>query len=205
MVSIPDFNMAFQDGAVLGDKLVIERRVISELNLPTGRLVVADAAFAEENPFMVSLTPGRYPVILSIATLKGDKRVACAMLQVSPEVPVGWELAFRQGDKPGTHPAYGVDSAMGCLMDEQAALIWRRQVDDSEFFSAVTDQMTEEYGDGCSWGNVSLDTHDGRVEAVIFSTSYGDGFYRSYWGYGADGEIACLVSDFGVLEPSVEL
>jgi hypothetical protein len=205
MVKIPDYNRAFQDGAVLNGNVVVERRVGGELHLPTGRLVAADAAFAEENPFVAPLTPGRYPVILSIAAMKGDKRVACAMLQTKDENPVTWKPALRLGDKMDCHPGYGVDSAMGCFMDAESAVIWRRQVDNSEFFSAVSDQMTEGYGDGCCWGNVNLDTAEGQVEAVMFSTGFGDGFYRSYWGYSADGEIACLVSDFGVLEPSVEL
>ena len=207
---IPDFNRAFQDGAVMpGDgsivEAVIERRVIGELHLPSGRLVACDPAFGEENPFEVALNPGRYPVILSIADLKGDKRVTCAMIQVKTETPVTWKPAPRQGDKLDSRPGYGVDSATGCFMDETTAVIWRRQVEKAEFNDAVTDQMEEGYGDVCCWGNITLDTAEGRVNAVIFSTGYGDGYYRSYWGYTADGEVACLVADFGVFKPSMEL
>jgi len=202
---IPDFNQAFQDGAVIPGGAITERRVIGELALPTGRLVACDPALAEEYPFLVSLSPGQYPITLSIADLKGDKRVACAMVQVKANLPVTWKSALRQGDKPDSRPGYGVDSATGCFMDEQTAIIWRRQADNPAFYDAVTEQMDDSHSQSCCWGNINLDTSDGHVNAVVFSTEYGDGFYRTYWGYDKDGELACLVTDFGVLKPSVEL
>lgn len=201
MVSVPDFNLAFRDGTVMPGGAVIERRDLGELHLPSGRLLACDPAFAEEPPFALMLPPGRYPVILSIAVMKNDKRVACAMLQVKAETPVTWKHALREGDKPNSQPAFGVDSATAAFMDEQAAMLW--QVVDSDF-SAVTDQMDYTYGDTCCWGNITLNTDEGQLNAAIFSTGYGDGFYRSYWGYSADGEVACLVTDFGILKPSVE-
>lgn len=34
---------------------------------------------------------------------------------------------------------------------------------------------------------------------VMFSSGWGDGCYGSYFGYAADGVLACLITDFGVL------
>lgn len=40
---------------------------------------------------------------------------------------------------------------------------------------------------------------------IAFQTGFGDGFYGSYWGYDAAGEIVALVADFAVLpEPSAQ-
>lgn len=203
MVSLPDFNKAFQDGAVLSDGITVERRAIGDVIVSSGRLIACDPAFAEEPPFIVALEPGNYPVILSIVNRKNDKRVACAMLQVTQETPLTWKPAFREGDKPNSQPAYGVDSAQGSFMDAQTATFWREQVVDSDF-AAVTDQIDYTYGDTCCWGNIMLNTDGSQLNAAIFSTGYGDGFYRSYWGYSADGEVACLVTDFGLLKPSVQ-
>jgi hypothetical protein len=202
MVSFPDFNKAFQDGAVLSDGTTVERRAIGDVIVSSGRLVACDPAFAEEPPFIVALEPGYYSVILSIVNRKNDKRVACAMLQVIEEAPVSWKPALREGDKPDSQPAYGVDSAQGSFMDAQTASIWRNRLDDQHFSDEIDEQMEDGYGDTCSWGNILISP---GLSAVLFSTGYGDGFYRSYWGFTADGQIACLVTDFGVLEPSVEL
>jgi hypothetical protein len=201
MVSLPDFNKAFQDGAVLSDGITVERRVIGDVIVSSGRLVACDPAFAEEPPFIVVLERGYYPVVLSIAVLKNDKRIACAMFQVTEEVPVSWKPAFREGDKPNSQPAYGVDSAQGSFMDAQTAMIWRQRADDQHFVDETTEQMQPGYGDTCSWGSILISP---GLSAAIFSTGYGDGFYRSYWGYTADGEAACLVTDFGLLKPSVQ-
>ncbi len=39
---------------------------------------------------------------------------------------------------------------------------------------------------------------------IAFSSGWGDGCYASYWGYDADGKIACLITDFGVFGPNEE-
>src|SRR5690242_12736203 len=67
MVKIPNYNQAFQDGAVITTNLgsanaAIEHHRVGELHLSSGRLVAADAGFAEENPFEYALAPGNYAV-----------------------------------------------------------------------------------------------------------------------------------------------
>jgi hypothetical protein len=201
---LPDFSRLFQDDAIMPNGATVERRQVGELDLPSGRLVACDPAYGEEPPFVVPLSPGRYPVSLSIANLKADKRIAGVMVQMKAETAVNWKPALRQGDKSDNRAAYGVDSAIGCFMDEATAVIWRKQIEQSGFYETVVDQMDDGYGESCCWGNISLDTADGQVNAILFSTGYGDGFFRSYWGYSAEGDFACLVTDFNVLKLSVE-
>jgi hypothetical protein len=31
---------------------------------------------------------------------------------------------------------------------------------------------------------------------IVFQSGYGDGFYASYWGFDAEGQLVCLVTDF---------
>jgi len=200
---IPDFNRAFQDGAIMPGNRVMARRAVGVLDLPSGRLIACDPALVEEPLFDAALSPGQYPVILSIANIKGDKRVVCAMLQVLAETPTTWKPALRAGDKPDSRPGYGVDSATGCFMDAQTAAIWHP--DAPGFYERVTEQLEDGHSETCCWGNVNFDTAQGQVNAVLFSSGYGDGFYRSYWGYSAGGDIACLVTDFGLLEGTIAL
>jgi hypothetical protein len=46
---------------------------------------------------------------------------------------------------------------------------------------------------------MSLDDATG-TNMIAFSSGWGDGCYASYRGYDADDKIACLVTDFDVLD-----
>ena len=46
--------------------------------------------------------------------------------------------------------------------------------------------------------NLTLDPDTGG-NAIAFGSGYRDGSYASYWGFTADDELACLVTDFRVL------
>jgi len=49
-----------------------------------------------------------------------------------------------------------------------------------------------------NWGSVIV-CEDTRLNVVMFSSGYSDGFYASYWGFDADDNVVCLVTDFNVL------
>jgi hypothetical protein len=40
---------------------------------------------------------------------------------------------------------------------------------------------------------------DSGLNVVFFTSGDGDGEYASYWGYDAVSDLACLVTDFGLL------
>ncbi|NOT69817.1 MAG: DUF4241 domain-containing protein [Hyphomicrobium sp.] len=40
----------------------------------------------------------------------------------------------------------------------------------------------------------------GEVNVAMFHSGWGDGFYASYFGYDADGNVAALVTDFATID-----
>jgi len=66
-----------------------------------------------------------------------------------------------------------------------------QQIMDQSGFNLTLDPDTDTF-------NLTLDPDTGG-NAIAFSSGYGDGSYASYWGFTADDELACLVTDFGVL------
>jgi hypothetical protein len=92
---------AFEDGVALKSgpvDVVMTPREMGQLYLPSGRVVACDPIHLYDlKPFAQSISAGRYPVILSIAEARhtNAQRVAFAMLRVSDETPVHWELATK--------------------------------------------------------------------------------------------------------------
>src|SRR4028119_676519 len=121
---------------------------------------------------------------------------------------------------------YGVDAGMGCFVDAQVVerrsdeelqgLVDRaceqrfklndwlaaqdlvtqltypsQQIIDPSGFNLTLDPDTYTF-------NLTLDPDTG-ANAIAFGSGDGDGSYASYWGFTADDELACLVTDFGVL------
>jgi hypothetical protein len=122
---------------------------------------------------------------------------------------------------------YGVDAGMGCFVDAQ--VVERRSdeelqglVDraieqswqlhnwlaDQDLVTQLTypsQQIVDPSGfnltldpDNRATFNLTLDPDTGG-NAIAFGSGYGDGSYASYWGFTADDELACLVTDFRVL------
>jgi len=55
-----------------GDKLMFTTQTIGDLILPSGGIIACDAFFVglDTTPYSVQVTPGRYPVILSLVTFR---------------------------------------------------------------------------------------------------------------------------------------
>jgi siroheme synthase len=49
-----------------------------------------------------------------------------------------------------------------------------------------------------SWANHVLDDETG-LNIVLFSSGWGNGQYKTYWGLDARGAALCLMTDFQVL------
>lgn len=122
--------------------------------------------------------------------------------------------------------AYGVDAGLGCFVDAQVverrsdeelqrlvdrAIEQRIQLDDwlaaQELVTLLTypsQQIVDRSGFNLTLDpdmdtfNLTLDPDTGG-NAIAFGSGYGDGSYASYWGFTADDELACLVTDFRVL------
>ena len=102
---------------------------IGNLIVTSGKLISSDPLSEPDlrYSFTKTISPGHYPVILSVADFqpRNDARIAYAMLRISRETAVKWEVAivndqYPQEDK-GEVYGYGVDSGTGCFMDWNAA------------------------------------------------------------------------------------
>jgi Protein of unknown function (DUF4241) len=124
---------ALTDGTQIEDAslgtITLHQRKLGELVLSTGQVVACDPlVFPDTKPFHATLPPGRYPVIASVASFvrNNDRRIAYALLQLSEQQPVRWELATLAGQdisslEEGQRFGYSVDAGIACFMDIDAA------------------------------------------------------------------------------------
>jgi len=192
-----------------GGEMLIERRDIGRLRLPSGRIVAADAMVEPTLPaFDRAVEPGEYPVHLAIAHFRkgGDQRIAAAWLVFSSKaitrwVPSGLEATARGQPKPGEAAAYGVDSGTGSFLSPEAAASMTAQLTDG-FAEHIAEQMHATYVHTREWAMVEL---PGQLNLALFSSGLGDGAYASYWGLAADDQPVVLLTDFGLLDAPEEL
>ena len=131
-----DFSTAFQEGYTFQydmpyegpQDVTISVHPLGELVLTSGKVTACDPLMDVEphRYFVQTVEPGRYPVIVSVATFspRQDKRLACTMLRISESSPVRWEHAVWHGAPPlkdNQMCYYGVDTGTGCFMDVDAA------------------------------------------------------------------------------------
>ena len=205
-----DFSSVFQAGqrlnTQLGDIIFIPYQV-GDLVLTSGKLVACDPlTLADSEPFTVNLTLGHYPVILSVAHIQknNEQRVAYAMLCLSEQTPVRWEMATRPGEdlsslKKGEFFGYGVDSGTGCFMDADAAQI----IDDSIYAETekeilvyqLLELLERDQSRTWCWADMRVDD-ESQANVIAFSSGWGDGLYPTYFGYNVDDNIVKVVTDF---------
>lgn len=204
-----DFALAFTDGATITDSegTIATMRVhsLGDLVTPTGQIIACDPLTSVELlPFAQRIAPGRYPVLVSVAELGEDQRVACAMLRLSEASVARWEMARFEGQENITlledeFFSYPVDAGVGCFLDVRAGVALEANYESDEaYHEKLIEHLEEHHADSWEWANVALDATSG-ANIVLFASGWGDGIYASYWGYAADGSLACLVTDFSVL------
>lgn len=174
------------------------------LQCPSGGIVCCDPlVFAgSAEPFSLLVPIGAHPIILTIAKTDQDARVAFARIQLRDTRPVAWDLMTLEGqDQSQLGPeeifGYGVDTGTGCFADALAI----RELDelltaDTNYWQQLDDALEKGYTPTWSCINWLLPS---RLNVVAFSSGYGDGLYASFVGLDADGELACVVTDFQVL------
>ena len=223
-ISTEYLSLALQDG-IQSSEVVLRHRAIGDLLLPSGQLVACDPFVTPEAlPFNLGLPRGAFPVVLSVAEISTDQRVAFATVCFSQASPVKWEMMATGSDdpsqlQPGEMFGYGVDSGTGCFMDPLAGKalaqkmqaphrsLWqtvkglvRRRKKEKEFYEILMAEMDKTYRHTWSWLNMSF----GDANLVAFSSGDGDGLYATYAGFDSRGEVAVVVTDFMVLEESGE-
>jgi hypothetical protein len=192
------------DGVEVGEAKLVHNK-IADLALPTGKLVACDPiVFPESEPFELPFPQGTFPVVLSIAMLEGDQRVAFGSMRFRETAPVAWDLLTLVGQddsklKPGEYFGYPVDAGTGCFMDARAASHLRKQMQANPEFYEVLIAEFEKHSNR-TWDWLDYKFGDGSQNLVAFTSGFGDGVYASYAGFDADGEISVVVTDFGVVD-----
>ena len=213
-VEIPFLAEAFQDGTRLpaGDVTVTARTLaIGDLPLPTGEVIVADAfAGADTEPLAQRVSPGAYPVSLSLITYLDSpyEAIAAAKVRFAPGMPVTWHLATTPGQDTSTLAedeffGYPVDSGRAMFASPAGARLLGEKlfvfgVLNVAYLKAFSEQMEANAPNGGAWINRVLDTDD-RTNVVAFQSGNGDGVYAAYWGYDAEGTLVVLVTEFGLV------
>ncbi len=188
----------------------IERRQVSQLACPTGRIVACDplVGLGDHRPFARSVPTGRHPVRIYI-DLDNDwgQRVGLAELRLS-EAPVArWRIALADesimpqmvGD---TISGYGVDAGTGCFCDEAAQKALAAQ-EEARMNEGKNSYGETEFLDAALAMDLAADhrfAFAGDLNVALFHSGFGDGYYASYWGLDETGAPARLVTSFGVFE-----
>jgi hypothetical protein len=217
-VNVPHLDKAFQDGSVHhvgGYEITVKTLDVGTLLLPSGEVIANDPfALPHAQPFSLKLAPGQYPVILSLAYYPNspDPVIAAAKLRITERAPVAWYLATISGQDPSTLAedeifGYPVDSGTSAFLSPESAAILGRQLASGalginvDYIKRLNEEMSAHPATG-SWVDVRLEGSSG-LNAVLFTSGYGDGFFASYWGLDETGQVACLVTDFAILEPDL--
>jgi len=200
------------DWQYLGPQTVmISTHQIGELILTSGRIIAWDPLMGSDSRyyFKSSIKPGRYPVIISVADFQpaDDMRIACAMLRISNEATIKWEVATVNDPNPYQKKeliSYGVDAGTGCFMDWDAAQAFENQPRSEDDFEDFCDEIIaamerNSFGKHGTAGWANFQVNDATEANIIaFSSGWGDGGYASFWGYGASGNLTSLVTDFAL-------
>lgn len=179
------------------------------LTVPSGRVCAADpfVALADARPFTQAVPTGAFPVRLAVGNFpSGGVRVAFARVFFTDAPVVRWAMAVVEGQDIATLKAdeifgYGVDAGTGSFFDPVAGRAAAELLEADE--DAWEAWQTEGEANGPKViGPYSflLDLPLGEANAVMFHSGWGDGFYASWFGYDADGNVAALVTDFATID-----
>jgi hypothetical protein len=93
---------------------------------------------------------------------------------------------------------FGVDSGIaGFLSQESAAKL--EGILDQDFMTVVAEQMHKTYEHTREWNNLKIPGVD-ELNALLFSSGYGDGSYVTYLGAGEQGQPVAVVVDCDVAD-----
>lgn len=189
-----DFAVMLADKKACGVAL----EYIESDRLPLGGNAVLFDAYASArkySAFDVELGDGGYPFCLCCKTNDGS-RVAYCGLRLSDEPAQKFELIASDDSlgKLTVDPdaaSVPINSGVCCIADKSAY---------DEYVAHIKDDIHPLAGlivlDGQTHTSVEL---FGKKYAV-YSTGWGDGRYRCYIGYAADGKPATLLVDFGMID-----
>lgn len=210
----------FEDGEIIdgvGYDIIVHRRSIGELVLPSGQLVTCDPLMAlDSEPFDINLGPGRYPVHLIIPEMRDERQIAYAVITVTHTAVRRWQVApLPPQQETGLlqlqeENGYSVDNGIGAFLDKDtaSALLNYHQLmmpEDNDFERHLWGRIHRRRTRGAGWAiidlrrDLQLPFGDGR-NLVAFDAGVGNGYYTTYLGFDGDDNIASIVTDFEVLD-----
>lgn len=175
-------------GPIPDGRMVVEH--VTDLTLPAGLLAVGNGYEASVGGLAGDLlqelaAPGTTaPVSLAVLdSPSSGRRVAFVEVRLAPAAPVRWE------EEPGL--GFVTDGGDGGVLapdsrDEPAA-------PDAAAFEWIEAMHPD--GDSTAQHVCVLRSTSGGVDGVVFSAGYGDGWYPTYLGYDAAGQVVSVVSD----------
>jgi hypothetical protein len=179
------------------------------LKLPSGRICAADpfVMLTDTKPFTQAVPAGTFSVRLAVADFpSGGLRVAFARVLFSDAPVARWSMAVVDGQdvstlKDGHIFGYGVDAGTGSFFDPAAGKAAAALLDANE--NAWEAWQTDGEANGPKLVGpyfFLLDQPLGEANAIMFDSGWGDGFYASWFGYDAQGNVAALVTDFATVD-----
>jgi len=192
--SIPDISRVFVKGVRLGEEVIEDVRRVGEVKIPTGKLIICDPTRdAPAQPLARTIPPGNYTVTAAYA----DSVVAYARLTVQPGKPARWELAPFETAKPkAAKDIFPADNGLAAYMDVEAY----QRVEQNKAAGVYPVSFEEDVIDRVlGEGDQAMIALDERLNLALVRSGYGEGQYRSYWGFDEAGEPLCLVTDFQVI------
>lgn len=195
-VLLPLFMPGAEFELTTGGRVRVSIHHAGMLNLPTGQIIAADLSWLTSpqrldiTPYTASVSPGRYPISLSVMNKDGVDLVAAAKLSISDFAPVGWEPALRPGQDPASLPpgeyfGVGVDTGNAGFLDEIALQYMAERGEKApEDLTVLRTRLAAERADPVSGANY-----------IVFNSGYGDGHYPVWIGRQADGTVTCFVMD----------
>ena len=203
MKNIKDYEIQFELEDEMNDQELVEIH-IGDVNLPTGKIIVADPFFTvEQRPFARTVEPDKYPVFIYMSEIDSmHHRIAYAKIKFRPETATRWILALTEDitaeeiQELGEEEFYGfpVESGLACFLDEKT---------NGELIAKI-EALQEKEPESNYYDAVLSDDHhpdkDSDDNAIMFASGWGDGYYPAYWGLNENGDIIELVIDFLINE-----
>ena len=196
---------------------------IGDINLPTGKIIVADPFFSlEQRPFSRVVEADKYPVFIYVAEVDTvHHRIAYAKIKFRTEEASKWILALTDDltneelTDLGEDEFYGfpVESGLACFLDEETNTRFIAKMDElqeknpeSNYYDDVLSAEFIEYSGKNNFSRELGDWNDHHPDAgsdnnvIMFASGWGDGYYPAYWGLNENGDTIELVIDFLINE-----
>lgn len=222
MKDINDFEIQFGLDDEMNNQELVEIH-IGDVNLPTGKIIVADPFFTvEQRPFARTVEPDKYPVYIYMSEIDSmHHRIAYAKIKFRPDTAEKWILALTDDitaeeiQELDEEEFYGfpVESGLACFLDEETNKELLAKMDElqektpeANYYDEVLADEFKEYSGKNKFSRPLGDWNDHHPNkdadnnAVMFASGWGDGYYPSYWGLNDNGDIVELVIDFLINE-----